>query len=636
MLFAARRIGVVSLLVLVGCSASQPAPVQAVPRGGTLRLVEWAGSNATGYNPHPALVPDATTLDPVLTVDPGAYELFRCCVGRSLLSYTGQPTDEGGSVLRPDLAKALPEVSADGLTWIFHLRPGIHYAPPLQRTEIVAADFVRAFEREVRLYPAPLGPFYSVIRGFDEFAAGKTSSVQGLETPDLHTLVVRLVQADGDFGYRLNIGGFLIPLPALPDDPVAPYGVATGHDKGYGPFSVSSGPYMVEGSEKLDFTVPPERQQPVSGLVPGRSLTLVRNPSWNPAIDRLRPAYADRIEISFTGTPDDAAASLDRGVADLVLPGNVGGALAGEAPLDQVRAYQSDRRRGRVEVRPLDAIEYLSMNLAVPPFDDLHVRRAVAYAIDRQALLGAYGGPLKGSLIGHIALDSMEDNALLTFDPYRTKDPASRIVAAHAEMARSRYDADHDGICDVAACRHIAAISRVNRPPATTDVITQGLAAIGIMIETRPLGSDDFFNQINEPTSRSPIAFLWTPGTKDYPNAGDWFPSMFAASAAGAGPMGTTDNFSLVGATADQLRKWGYTVTSVPNVDDRIAQCFPLIGAAQTRCWTALDVYLMENVVPVLPLVSINQVQIIPSRVLSYSYDQSAAAPALDRIAVKR
>jgi len=638
---AAQRIAVVSLLVLAACNGvpntSKPTPISSVSRGGTLRLVEWAGSAAGGYFPQgtPTVVPDATTLDPVLNVDASASELFRCCVGRSLLSYSGQPTDKGGAELRPDLAKALPEVSPDGLTWTFHLRSGVHYGPPLQRTEIVAADFVRAFEREVRLLPVSLSPFYSVIRGFDEFAAGKTSSVQGLETPDPHTLVVRLVQADGDFGYRLTIGnGGLIPLPALPDDPTAPYGVATGHDKGYGPFFVSSGPYMVEGSEKLDFTLPPERQPPASGLVPGRSLTLVRNPSWNAVIDRLRPAYVDRIEISFRGTPEDAATTIDLGEADLLLPGNVSGALAGEVPVDQVRAYQSDRQRGRVEVRPLDAVEYLSMNLAVPPFDDLHVRRAVAYAIDRQALLVAYGGPLKGSLTGHIAIDSMEDNALLRFDPYRTKDASTRITAAYAEMAHSRYDADHDGICDVAACRHIAAISRVSRPPATTDVITQSLAKIGIMIETRPLGANDFFNQLSDPTSRTPIAFLWTTGTKDYPNAGDWFPSMFAASAAGA-PGGFTNNYSLVGATADQLRKWGYAATSVPNVDDRIAQCFPLIGAAQTRCWTALDIYLMENVVPVLPLISINQVQIIPSRVVSYSYDQSQAAPALDRIAVK-
>jgi len=151
------------------------------------------------------------------------------------------------------------------------------------------------------------------------------------------------------------------------------------------------------------------------------------------------------------------------------------------------------------------------------------------------------------------------------------------------------------------------------------------------------MGTQEFFGQLGDRKSKTPIAFLWTTGPKDYPNAGDWFPQMFAGWAAGdsAASAGTTNNDSLMGATPGQLHDWGYSVTSVPNVDDRIAQCVPLVGAAQTRCWTALAVYLMEDVVPVVPLVSINQVQIIPSRVVSFSYDQSQAAPALGGIVVK-
>src|SRR5262249_47557882 len=62
-------------------------------------------------------------------------------------SYNGQSTRGGGTLLRPDLATRLPDVSADGLTWTFHLGPGLHYAPPLQTTEITSADFVRSVER---------------------------------------------------------------------------------------------------------------------------------------------------------------------------------------------------------------------------------------------------------------------------------------------------------------------------------------------------------------------------------------------------------------------------------------------------------------------------------------------------------
>ncbi len=621
-----------SLFVLTACSGGSttgnlPA-AGAIPRGGTLRVVDVPPATGPAGAPQAGL-PNATMLDQVLSFDPGAMELFRCCVTRGLLSYTGQPTDKGGTALHPDLAKAMPEVSPDGLTWTFHLRSGIHYAPPFQQTEIVAADFIRTLVRATRVSPVPLGPFLSVIRGFDEFAAGKTSSIAGLETPDTHTLVVRLAQQAGDLGYRFALTQ--VPTPALPGDPSAPFGVATGHDDGYGAYLVASGPYMVEGSEQLDFSLPPKQQPPLSGLVLGKSITLVRNPSWSAATDGLRPAYVDRIVISYSSTIPEAADKVDRGEADLVLSND----LPPQAPLDQIRTYQNDPGHGRVELQPLDAVEYLTMNLAVPPFDDLRVRRAVAYTIDREAVVRAYGGPVNGTVTGHILLDSMEDNALLTFNPYRTKDSAARIAAARAEMARSPYDPDHDGICDVAACSHINAISRSNRPPATTDEITRDLADIGITIQARPLGIMDFFTQLADPASRTPIAFLWTTGSKDYPNGEDWFPSMFGSSAVGVGPDAISFNYSLVGATTDQLHRWGYSITSVPSVDDRIAQCVPLVGAAQTRCWPALDTYMVENVVPVVPLVSINHAQVVPSRVVRYSYDQSTDLPALDRIAIR-
>ena len=46
---------------------------------------------------------------------------------RTLLSYTGRTTAEGGAELQPDIASALPEISSDGLTYTFTLKSGINY-----------------------------------------------------------------------------------------------------------------------------------------------------------------------------------------------------------------------------------------------------------------------------------------------------------------------------------------------------------------------------------------------------------------------------------------------------------------------------------------------------------------------------
>ena len=116
---------------------------------------------------------------------------------------------------------------------------------------------------------------------------------------------------------------------------------------------------------------------------------------------------------------------------------------------------------------------------------------------------------------------------------------------------------------------------------------------------------------------------------KDYPNASSWFPPQFAGD-----QIEARSNISHVGASPEQLRAWGYPVTAVPNVDDRIARCQALLGTAQTECWAELDQYLMSEIVPLVPYLTTAQAQIVSERVVAHSFDQFAAEPALDRIAL--
>ena len=112
------------------------------PRGGTLRV----GTITEALSP----------LDPAkLEFDPAITELQRCCLLRTLVNYRGATTEAGGSVLRPDLAVALPTVSEDGLAYTFRLKPGIRYAPPYDDVTIKAQDIVRAIEYALRLKSAP-------------------------------------------------------------------------------------------------------------------------------------------------------------------------------------------------------------------------------------------------------------------------------------------------------------------------------------------------------------------------------------------------------------------------------------------------------------------------------------------------
>src|SRR3954469_7193634 len=260
-----------------------------------------------------------------------AFELDRCCFMRTLLSYDGSSVGAGGTVLRPDMAVALPDISPDGLTWTFRLRPVVHYAPACEGTEITAGDYIRSMERAFT-HAGPAIPWADggtiggyvtdsylagVIVGVGPFTAGKTDHVAGLQAPDPHTLVIHLVRPVGDLGFRVALPG-LGPIPANPARPGDPLGVAQGHDFDYGDQIVSSGPYMFQGSDGMSFSPPPADQTLPSGNGTTSS-TLVRNPSWSPADDPVRLALPDRIDFLRVDGPEQAERMLRSGAVDVML-----------------------------------------------------------------------------------------------------------------------------------------------------------------------------------------------------------------------------------------------------------------------------------------------------------------------------
>jgi peptide/nickel transport system substrate-binding protein len=572
---------------------------------------------------------EPTALDPQKEYFSDSWELFRCCLLRTLLAYRGASTADGGAVLQPDLAASMPTVSNDGLTWTFRITPGLHYAPPLRDVEIRAQDIIRALEREANTAASAGGYsfYYSVIEGFDAYTKGEADSISGLEAPEDTTLRVHLVRATGDLGERFALAA-TAPIPPNPADPTAPLGVATGHEDGYGAFLVSSGPYMLEGSERLDFSESPDRQPKVAGLIPGTAITLVRNPSWDRRSDALRGAYVDRIELSMGVTSDDAPRAVDQGRLDLIL--NSG--PFPQAPLDQIQAYRSDPAKGIVSVEPRDTIRFVALNLAVRPLDDVHVRKAMNLVVNKARLQGIWGGSTSTEIIGHAALNSLENDLLLNYDPYATPGHAGDVDAARAEMALSKYDTDGDGVCDASACSHLPArgfdASVLAKNPELSNEIQADFQAIGIGLDLRLMPPRDLFGTANNPTNRIALVLTDVWG-KDYLNASTYLATLFGGAAAG------TSDFSLLGATPEQLRGWGYHVTKVPSVDDRIDSCLVQFGEAELRCWADLDQYLMENVVPIIPYFSENHVQVVPRRIIRYSFDQFGCLPALDQIALQ-
>jgi len=571
---------------------------------------------------------DPASLDPHLDAFSAydTWELMRCCLTRALLSNNGRSTDEGGARMHPDLAIEMPEISSDGLSWTFRLKQGLRYAPPLADVEITTRDLIRGFHRLMAPAIAD-GSFgrtvFADIVGAQAYLDGEAASISGLESPDRYTLVIRLTKPAGDLGARLATS-LAIPIPPSPLDPQAPFGVANGHDDGYGRFLVSSGPYMFEGSERLDFTLPPVQQTPVAGLVPGQLINLVRNPSWQAATDALRPARPDRIELKMASTMDDAVAEIYARRADLLLRF---GAPAAQIPAEIVDEVRADPSLGRAFVNDSDFIAGIMMNVAEPPFDDIHVRKAVSYVTNRQRIIDLLGGPLNLRVAHHMVPDAMEDNLLVDYRPYPSAGDAGDLAAAMAEMRQSVYDTDGDGLCDAPACSGARALAREVEPfPQVGESVRDDLAKIGIEVALEAVPIEDFFAAYDDPSQHVAmyIPLAWS---KLALSAASFFEQFYSPIA-----LAEMGNGSLVGATAAQLTEWGYGDVEVPNVDARIEACLPLTGTAQFECWAALDQHMMENVVASVSYGSGVGVVLASTRVTGFSWDQLVAAPAFDQI----
>ena len=588
------------------------APEGDAPVGGTLRL---------------ALVSDVTAaFDPQKEYYSVTWEFYRCCLLRTLMSFNGQTTEEGGNEVLPDLAAGQPEVSADGLEWTFTLKQGIRYAPPLDDVTVTAQDFIRALEREACGECATGGYsfYYSVIEGFDDFKNGDADSISGLDAIDDTTLLVRTTSPTGDLPYRMAMPA-TAPIPPNPADPQARLGIAEGHDDNYGRFLVGTGPYMFEGTEQLDFSVRANDQAPVSGYDPGRSIVLVRNPSYDPDSDDLREGYVDRIEIPIGAQEDDIALRVDAGDTHFMLDG--------VPPETQVQRYSTDPNlQDQIHSNPSDAVRYIEMNLALPPFDDINVRKALNLALDKEGYRQLRGGPLFGELAGHIFVDSLQGSLLEDYDPYTTPNGRGDIDAAKQMMAQSQYDSDGDGVCDDPACQNVLTVTDEADPyPEQTALLQQSLEPLGITLDVKGFDRATMYARCEDPNTKWQLCPSVSWG-KDFPDGVTFGPPLFSRSA--IGPESCC-NDTMIGITPEMLDERGYDPeTPMPSAEEEIEACLPLTDQARLECWADLDRYLMEQVVPWVPYLFDNNVVVAGEGVVAWSFDQFAGLPALDRVAI--
>src|SRR5215204_2267498 len=214
-------------------------------KGGVLRTAISDFGFTNGFDPTGEYVAIAFTLYGALT--------------RTLMA-TKHIADAPGNEIFPDLAAAEPEISSDGLTYTFKLKPNLKWAPPLDRN-ITSKDVAYSFQR---INTAPLVAqygfyYFGVVKGMDGKAKSADQKISGIETPDDQTIIFHLEQPTGDFLYR----AFMPATAPIPQE-VAKCFTKAGD---YGRYVISTGPYMIQGSDKLDISSC-KAMKPISGFDP--------------------------------------------------------------------------------------------------------------------------------------------------------------------------------------------------------------------------------------------------------------------------------------------------------------------------------------------------------------------------------
>lgn len=375
---------------------------------------------------------DIDYMDPALAFFPNSWQLlYATCA--NLLNYPDKPAP-AGSQLEPEVAQSLPSRSADGKTYTFTIRKGFRFSPPSNQP-VTAQTFKYAIERSLNpKLKSPAGGFLGDVVGAKAYMAGKARHIAGI-TVRGNRLTIRLVAPAPDLVTRLALPFFCaVPLGT----PVDPKGVRT---------IPSAGPYFV------------------ASYTPKQGVVLKRNPNYTGS----RPHRLDRIELTVGVSPKKTAAEIEAGRVDYALDGPDTTDFARLA--SRYGSGSPAARRGRQQffLSPQMELNFLTLNTRRPLFDDARARRAVNYAVDRQALArigeaytGVPGQPTDQYLPP--SMPGFRDAHIYPFTPdvataRRLLGPGSRVAVLYT--------------CNQSPCDQLAQVVKTN------------LAAIGIQVQVK-------------------------------------------------------------------------------------------------------------------------------------------------------
>jgi len=534
---------VAAMTVGAASSATKKAGSAEAAKGGTLRINQAES--------------DFDFVDPQLAYRTDDWSMIYA----TSMPLVGFPEKAGaaGSQLYPVGATSFPTVSKDGKTYTFHIRPGLKFS---DGSAVTAASYQRAWERILSpKMGSPLGvnlDLQTDVVGAEAFLAGKAAHISGISANGL-TLSFHLTQPNATFVSILSMQWFT----AVPANlPYSSQGLNT---------YPAAGPYYIASRDA------------------GRSTVLKRNPNYKGD----RPANPDQIVFTPNVNIDQSLLQVKAGQADMDLIGVPPTAAAG-------LATQYSVNKGRFFVGPTSCVNYMAMNNARAPFDNVNLRKSVEYAIDRPAqvrLLGAYAGRRTSQILvpGIPGYRAYNAYPLKGADVAKAKQVGGSAIASAPALN----------------VIHTTSTYSTNR----AQVAEFNLKQVGFKINDVPTPATNYYQVIQ--TRGTSYNFVTNGGwCADYFDPFDYLNVLFD------------------GRKVQAANNNNYAYFNNASFNKGLDHAASLSGAARAAAYAKLDQDLMVKYAPVVPyLISTNR-YFVSSRTKGWIYSTYFGSPYLNALAV--
>ena len=495
------------LWLAVGASATEH-------RGGTLTVASQAEA--------------LPSLDPAVVYGTFGWQILSV-TNDGLLSYkkVGGPD---GATLVPDLASALPEVSADGLTYRFPLREGIHYSTG---DPVRPEDFRHALERALSLSP-DAASLFRAIDGADACAEDPaTCDLSDSIVVDDASVTFHLARPDPDLRFKLALP-FAFPVPVA--TPV--------EDQGLDPVP-ATGPYMIAeaGADGIE---------------------VVRNPAFREWSGAAQPdGFVDAISWRFDQELASAFDRLSAGELDWMA----------DPPRPEDLASLQAAHPDQIVLSAEAFTLFVGFDVRKEPFDDVRVRQAMNYAIDRDHVVDLLGGPTRQRPTCQILPPNFQGYE--PFCPYTLEPNGGVWSAPDLDRARALIE-DADAVGEEVTVW--VTDEQPHLPPGSVETmrhVVEVLNDLGLRAELKIVhGGQRYFDAIYGRGVPQTYMSGWI---SDYPRAANFIDAQFRCEAGG-----------------NASRLCSESIDAQIEEAQRLEATDP---GASNRAWTAIEHQLVEDAV---------------------------------------